>query len=361
VESMSSALTYYNTLCMGTDSAGAPRVRGMYPKLTWLSVSTDIVGFDEVNSRSGQCDGLLSVKNQYEAQRGDPRFCNLRLVETIAPDAGGWVTNRASACVAQAIEWGMAVLKVDGALDNLFSQFNPVVPCGTASGADEGRRLATASSASGSGSGTAGDSEGEEDMLDVGDFWGLFVLWLVATVGVISWEFVVVHHARRLTDTIGTTVSDTAIVRAGSRHTLTLRRQANCVLERASGERRTPGAEPSLESSQASCVQDSLVCVRGSPASTVPRIEASGDLQKASDSVAAAEEQRLCSVVRAAVENALQAAVLVVDHDGAPVLSCQARSLSESSAHAKSKATFRSRSRGKGMALEPRPRRYSAV
>ena len=147
------------------------------------------------------------------------QYCSFEVAEVLFVEKGGWMTNRASACVFHAIEWALGELQGNGTIDSLYRTHMPVIPCvgesievdtfestGTVVGTrrkltsrDRARVRRELKSASG-GAEAGGAVGGESTTMDMIDFIGVFAFWLVVSgcvVAVTSAPKVVAYCKRR--------------------------------------------------------------------------------------------------------------------------------------------------------------------
>ena len=166
--------------------------------------------------RSGvECDGLVASRSNYDAWRVDADNCLFKVSEVIFVDKGGWMTNRESSCVLNALEWGLGELEYNGTIDSFYRQYMPVVQCagetavvdtlestGTTS---ERRQLTSREEHSRSRRRLKGAAEGavtssdESSAMTVLDFVGVFSLWGLASLAVLGFTLIpkVISHCKR--------------------------------------------------------------------------------------------------------------------------------------------------------------------
>ena len=106
----------------------------------------------------------LQTFNSYTA-------CDLANKELLVSNWAGWVTTPANACVRRAIEWALEVLNANGELNALAKR---LLFTGQSECAEE----------------TSDDVvESDAIQLDIPDFLGLFCIWLVASIGLVTTKF----------------------------------------------------------------------------------------------------------------------------------------------------------------------------
>ena len=120
-------------------------------------------------------------------------------------EKGGWMTNRESTCVFNAIEWALGELEANGTVDSLYRTHMPVVQCvgesveldtfeSTGTEVGSRRKLTSRDRArvrrklkGGAGGGAAaGGAEAGSTTMGMVDFVGVFAFWIVITIGVVT-------------------------------------------------------------------------------------------------------------------------------------------------------------------------------
>lgn len=227
VSSMGEAQIMKKPVCV-TQDGKRPRIDALYPRFSFAK-ELKLGDFpDDLANPDGACSGILTNVQTFREWRSQPAGCRFDIAESIFPEVGGWATNHLSRCVQDAFEFALYELMNDGEVQRFFTKYHPQPVCmaeqyndGTHQMNDEAlydferrnriRRMSTEGSSSplvaraGAEGGHWRHLKGSGGLLDssshsaangsrpltVADFLGIFVGWVVFTVGILSWSYVV--------------------------------------------------------------------------------------------------------------------------------------------------------------------------
>jgi len=219
VSSMDDARINLKRTCI-SESAARSQIDALYPTQSYAGSHKTWAGPEEILASGAICDASVISAQLYSEWQMDPSSCRrIALAETLFPAKGSLITNRASPCVALAIEAGVHELTVSGRLQRLKSKWFPAATCAASGAADTDtaddaaaarRQLRpklprgrpelseTWSSVRGSharqlkgGSGSDfGDGDLPEGVQPMGliDFAGLLVLWGAVSAAAVIWS-----------------------------------------------------------------------------------------------------------------------------------------------------------------------------
>ena len=199
------------------------KIRAIYPRIRWGTVSqSQTEAAEDTQFRRG-CDGVVATYNQYQAWRTNASFCKLEVAQVMAPARGHWLTNRQSWCVAAALNYAIAEMDITGDLELRIAKYFPKLSCGEKDGAqmddhwqeaesvddtaseeeagsgDAGRRRrlskkdATTATThnrrrlSSAGGGGGGGGGGGVPKMEILDFLGMFIIWMIVTAWMLLW------------------------------------------------------------------------------------------------------------------------------------------------------------------------------
>ena len=151
-------------------------IAALYPRMTFSHTTGGSKALGMRLQQADECDALLINQQDYKVLRNDPSYCYLRVIETLAPAAGGWSTQKRNWCVNAALSHALAAWSISGQLETLTSRYFQSVGC--ASGSHD-------SADSTSGRPLQADSEDVVAPFSPSSFFGLFVIWGAMTVAVL--------------------------------------------------------------------------------------------------------------------------------------------------------------------------------
>ena len=199
------------------------KIRAIYPRIRWGTVSQSQTEAAEDTQYRRGCAGVVATYNQYQAWRTDPQFCKLEVAQVMAPARGHWLTNRQSWCVAAALNYAIAEMDITGDLELRIAKYFPKLSCGDkdaaqmddhwqeaesvddtaseeeAGSGDVGRRRrlskkdATTATThnrrrlSSAGGGGGGGGGGGVPKMEILDFLGMFIIWMIVTAWMLLW------------------------------------------------------------------------------------------------------------------------------------------------------------------------------
>lgn len=157
---------------------------------------------------NGTCAAIIAPAVQVTNALRQPRNCQMQVMQTVLRSSAGWVTNRESWCVSAAMNAAMQQLVLDGAIEDLFRKYLPPAQCDKLAEEESGgrrleedagaaarqqarqqarlvgRRLAATSGVAGASAGSVAASDGENDIMGIEEFSGLFITFLGMTLSV---------------------------------------------------------------------------------------------------------------------------------------------------------------------------------
>jgi len=104
------------------------RFDASFPRMTYLEVEGEASAAQALYD-GGDCDAMVTPKNNYDGWRTDPGYCSFAIAEVLFAASGGWMTNPHSYCVQHAIEWALFQLESNGTVDRIYSSYMPLTPC----------------------------------------------------------------------------------------------------------------------------------------------------------------------------------------------------------------------------------------
>jgi hypothetical protein len=188
------------------------KIKALYPRIRWgLESQSQNEAAQATMDRKG-CDGVVATYNQYQAWRTDVGFCKLEIAQVMAPARGHWLTNRKSPCVAAALNYAISEMDIRGDLELQIAKYFPKISCGDTSAGggemddnweeaedEEGRRrsrrqlskkdatVATKHRRRLSAAGGSGGGGGGVPKMEILDFLGMFIIWLIVTAWMLLW------------------------------------------------------------------------------------------------------------------------------------------------------------------------------
>lgn len=188
------------------------KIKALYPRIRWgLESQSQNEAAQATMDRKG-CDGVVATYNQYQAWRTDVGFCKLEIAQVMAPARGHWLTNRKSPCVAAALNYAISEMDIRGDLELKIAKYFPKISCGDTSAGggemddnweeaedEEGSRrsrrqlskkdatVATKHRRRLSAAGGSGGGGGGVPKMEILDFLGMFIIWLIVTVWMLVW------------------------------------------------------------------------------------------------------------------------------------------------------------------------------
>jgi len=198
------------------DGGHMGKIKALYPRIRWgLESQSQNEAAQATMDRKG-CDGVVATYNQYQAWRTDVGFCKLEIAQVMAPARGHWLTNRQSPCVAAALNYAISEMDIRGDLELKIAKYFPKISCGDTSAGggemddnweeaedEEGSRrsrrqlskkdatVATKHRRRLSAAGGSGGGGGGVPKMEILDFLGMFIIWLIVTVWMLVWTYAI--------------------------------------------------------------------------------------------------------------------------------------------------------------------------
>lgn len=177
--------------CVAGDYAAQGTYESLYPNLVYDK--TTAAWFDSIDEGllDGTCKAAIVPRIEFDTWLTQGPNCKISIAGgSLFFSSAGWVTNfNSSRCVQRSIEYALHQMQGDGTLIQILAKYLPAAACGAASDEeteDGHRRLKGGSAGGDAAAAAAGADAGSEFTMPVKDFFGLFVVWCVATFIILS-------------------------------------------------------------------------------------------------------------------------------------------------------------------------------